>query len=132
MARIVRRAHRGVFPEFPKGTRIPHRTARPTGSYAVEVVPSPDGDLHGAACAGVNPDLFFPEVEPEDADDPVAAEAAEFASRRAKAICATCPVREACLALALRRRERYGIFGGLDAAERRALKRSGAASAEVA
>lgn len=31
---------------------------------------------------------------------------------RAKAICATCTVRELCLATALRREEAYGIWGG--------------------
>lgn len=69
------------------------------------------GDLAGAACAGVDPDLFFPADEDE------------FSERRAKAICAGCPVREMCLALAMRRREEFGIFGGLDPAERARLRR---------
>ncbi len=41
------------------------------------------------------------------------------AKQRAKAICATCPVREPCLAYALRIREPHGIWGGLSEVERR-------------
>ena len=40
---------------------------------------------------------------------------------RAKAICATCPVRGPCLDYALRIREQHGIWGGLNEVERRAL-----------
>ena len=42
---------------------------------------------------------------------------------RAKALCATCPARAACLAAALARNEQFGIWGGLTAAERRPLPR---------
>ena len=38
-----------------------------------------------------------------------------------KAICGRCPVREACLAYALDRGERWGIWGGLTDFEREAL-----------
>ncbi|WP_405010990.1 WhiB family transcriptional regulator [Kitasatospora sp. NBC_01539] len=113
MTRFVRRGIRG--------TARPHLTARPTGTYAAEVVPSPDGDLRGAACQGMDPDLFYAEPDPDDPDaDPAAS---GFATRRAKAVCAGCPVREMCLALALRRGEPFGVFGGLTADERRLLKR---------
>ena len=40
----------------------------------------------------------------------------------AKAVCATCPVRADCLRFALDAGLDYGIFGGLDAAARQALK----------
>jgi len=40
---------------------------------------------------------------------------------RAKAICATCPVREPCLEYAIRIREPHGIWGGLSESERRPL-----------
>lgn len=63
-----------------------------------------------AACRGVSPDLFFPEDE-----------ASETA---AKAICATCPVRVSCLAFALAREQRYGIWGGLNERERRKISPS--------
>ncbi|WP_354644973.1 WhiB family transcriptional regulator [Kitasatospora camelliae] len=114
MARFVRRGLRG--------TARPHLTARPTGPVAVEVIPSSAGSLPGAACKGVDPDLFFAEVDPDDTDaDP---DAVDFAVRRVKAVCAGCPVKELCLTLALVRVEPHGVFGGLTAAERRALKKS--------
>jgi WhiB family redox-sensing transcriptional regulator len=45
-----------------------------------------------------DPDLWFAEA-PGDLD-------------RAKALCATCPVRGACLAGAMRRNEPFGVWGG--------------------
>jgi WhiB family redox-sensing transcriptional regulator len=44
----------------------------------------------------------------------------------AKSVCAACPVRELCLSDALESGIDDGVFGGLDAAERRNLRRSGA------
>lgn len=38
-------------------------------------------------------------------------------ARTAKAICARCPVRVECLAAAVARGEKFGIWGGLSAAE---------------
>jgi WhiB family redox-sensing transcriptional regulator len=49
-------------------------------------------------CRQVDPDLFFAEV-PADVEE-------------AKALCRNCPVREACLAGALARREPWGVWGG--------------------
>lgn len=43
----------------------------------------------------------------------------------AKAICAACPVTVQCLELALANRERYGVWGGLDTAERERLRKGG-------
>ena len=57
-----------------------------------------------ASCRGVDAELFFPATE-EDATP-------------AKAICATCPVRTACLAFALERNEKFGVWGGLTERER--------------
>ena len=65
-----------------------------------------------AACTGVDSEIFFPALE----DDPEAAE-------KAKAICAECPVREACLQYALATNQAAGVWGGLDAAERRRMRR---------
>ncbi len=95
-----------------RGTLLPTLTGRPA-ERLVDFAPAPDAGLPGAACAEVDPDLFFP------ADD----EAGEFVERRARQICAGCAVREMCLALALKRSEQHGIFGGLDPAERRTLAR---------
>lgn len=40
----------------------------------------------------------------------------------AKAVCAGCPVREACLEYALVAFERFGVWGGLSEVERRRLR----------
>ncbi|MEV7023235.1 WhiB family transcriptional regulator [Kitasatospora sp. NPDC093558] len=95
------------------GTRAPHRSTRPLVVRLAEYRPAPDSDLRGAACAGVDSDLFYP--EPDEDDD---APADKWAERRAKMICAGCPVRTMCLELALERFEKHGIFGGLNARER--------------
>jgi WhiB family redox-sensing transcriptional regulator len=68
-----------------------------------------------AACRGPHTDLFFPPSHFERKDEKEARE------RRAKAICAACPVRRPCLDYALRIREPHGIWGGLNEVERRAL-----------
>jgi WhiB family redox-sensing transcriptional regulator len=68
-----------------------------------------------AACRGPQAALFFPPSHFERKDDKDARE------RRAKAICASCPVRRACLDYAVRIREPHGIWGGLNEAERRIL-----------
>ncbi|MFF2659453.1 WhiB family transcriptional regulator [Kitasatospora sp. NPDC058032] len=101
--------------QYLTGTRAPHRTARPAATVLAEVRPAGDGDLRGAACAGADTDLFYP--DPEE----IGPEAAEWAERRAKMICAGCPVRTMCLELALERREPEGVFGGLTPAERRTV-----------
>lgn len=82
---------------------------------------APRGDarpdwLELAACQGMNVGLFF-------------APAVELPSERrareeaAKAVCAVCPVRIQCLEEAMRRRERYGIWGGLSSMERKSAHR---------
>jgi WhiB family transcriptional regulator, redox-sensing transcriptional regulator len=62
-----------------------------------------------AACRGVDPDIFYP-VTDEEADD-------------AKAICALCPVEQACLEWALSNRESDGVWGGATERERRRIIR---------
>jgi hypothetical protein len=66
-----------------------------------------------AACRGTDPELFFPAGESGPVHD------AQVAA--AKAVCAGCPVRAACLAEALARIP-YGIAGGLTEQERRRLR----------
>lgn len=63
------------------------------------------------ACLGTETDIFYPEEGDEDG------------ALEAKAICAVCPVREACLELAITRREKIGIWGGYTERERRRLIR---------
>jgi WhiB family redox-sensing transcriptional regulator len=59
-----------------------------------------------AACVGHDPELWFPLGD----------------GAQAKAVCAACPVRADCLRFALDAGLDDGIFGGLDAGDRRALK----------
>ncbi len=44
-------------------------------------------------------------------------------NKKALAICATCPVREHCLATSLANREQHGIWGGLNVRNRRQVRR---------
>lgn len=88
-----------------------------------------------AACAGVdNPDIFF--RSPKKGGDMTTEERAEQrldakngnippAYRAAKRICAKCPVISFCLNDALRHdgSDSEGVFGGLSAPERRAVKK---------
>ncbi len=62
-----------------------------------------------AACRGSASAVFYPETE------------AGIAA--AKAICASCGVRAICLEIALRNRERHGVWGGLSERERARLRR---------
>lgn len=70
-----------------------------------------------AACRGEDAHLFFPPAHFERGDEKRARE------RKAKAICAGCPVRMECLEFALRIKEPSGVWGGLNELERRALLR---------
>lgn len=63
-----------------------------------------------AACRGLNPRVFFPTDDDDDAGP-------------AKAICDRCPVREPCLEYALGEREREGVWGGCTEGERRRIIR---------
>ena len=66
-----------------------------------------------AACRGHDENLFFPPSRFERAEEKRSRE------RAAKDICATCPVQVECLDYALRIREPYGVWGGLNEQERR-------------
>ncbi|MEU3044308.1 WhiB family transcriptional regulator [Streptomyces diastaticus] len=67
-----------------------------------------------AACVGAPPHIFHP---PQDAG------LHQLLVKEAKRWCARCPVQEQCLTEALDRAEPHGVFGGLDASERRAILR---------
>ncbi len=60
-----------------------------------------------ALCAQVADEPFFPDKG--------------GSIREAKSVCARCPVKAECLAYALDRHERYGIWGGLSERQRRPL-----------
>ena len=68
-----------------------------------------------AACKGPQSAVFFPPSYVERKDQKEARE------ERAKAICASCPVRQPCLDYALEIREPHGIWGGLNELERKQL-----------
>jgi WhiB family redox-sensing transcriptional regulator len=68
-----------------------------------------------AACRGPQATVFFPPSTFERKDEK------QDRERRAKAICATCPVRQPCLDYALRIRDPHGIWGGLSESERKRL-----------
>jgi WhiB family transcriptional regulator, redox-sensing transcriptional regulator len=70
-----------------------------------------------AACRSADPELFFPIA-------PTAASGSDI--RRAKQICASCPVSSPCLSYALARRQEQGIWGGLTDEERRSVDRMSA------
>ena len=61
------------------------------------------------ACRGLDPSIFYPASDEEAGE--------------AKAICATCAVRELCLEYALATRERDGVWGGATERERRRMIR---------
>ena len=68
-----------------------------------------------AACRDGDSEIFFPV-----GDSDAALEVVE----QAKAVCQTCPVREACLQYALETRQVDGIWGGTTEDERRRLRRA--------
>lgn len=69
-----------------------------------------------AACVQYNPELWFPTGSP---GSPWYQEEAEFA----RAVCRTCPVKDECLTEAIMNRDEYGIWGGYDSKERKAMIR---------
>lgn len=64
--------------------------------------------MDAASCAGLDPELFFPERGES--------------SREAKAVCAGCPVKAECLEWALSEPIKFGIFGGLSERQRRRIR----------
>ncbi|MGH3321751.1 MAG: WhiB family transcriptional regulator [Streptosporangiaceae bacterium] len=87
---------------------------RPGGSpVRRDLIPREDWREY-AACRAEDPELFFP----IGSTGPAALEQ----TAQAKAVCARCPVRAACLAYALRTGQDFGIWGGLTSDGRRALR----------
>lgn len=62
-----------------------------------------------AACLGTDPEAFFP--------------GKHIGAGPAREICKRCPVRSECLNTAIANDEGFGIFGGLNRNERKALQR---------
>jgi WhiB family redox-sensing transcriptional regulator len=70
------------------------------------------------ACRNGPAEDFYPPMHGERKHERLARE------RRAKSVCAGCPVRVQCLEHAVALDERYGIWGGLNQDERRLLQAS--------
>ena len=83
-------------------------------SRLLEWEPSPPW-MRDAACRGMDPELFFPERGASPAD-----------YEEARAVCATCPVRQECAEYAVP--EKHGIWGGLSERERRRVRSGGPAA----
>ncbi|OKJ52494.1 transcriptional regulator [Streptomyces sp. CB02009] len=82
-------------------------------AHGYEQVDAPGPGFNGLGhCAELDPELFFPE------------RVNSVSTHDAKATCAGCPVRQACMNWALDNGEEYGVWGGLDERERRALRRA--------
>ncbi|MEV0595158.1 WhiB family transcriptional regulator [Nonomuraea cavernae] len=71
-----------------------------------------------AACLTLDPELFFPISTEGLGHEQV---------ERAKTICQGCPVRQPCLDYAISTGQAYGVWGGTDPAQRRALAANPAA-----
>lgn len=67
-----------------------------------------------ANCRDVDPELFFPEKSPGTG---------RRVPKIVAVICGNCKVRAACLNYAIRKPENFGIWGGLNADQLRALRR---------
>jgi len=77
---------------------------------------STSGDWRDKAeCRKKDPDLFFPTGEKSEAD--------QEQIKRAKAVCAECLSRIACLEYAIANNEDFGIWGGTSETERRSARR---------
>lgn len=80
------------------------------------VLPNEGEWMLESACLGVATSVMFPEPGKGTPYDDTAA----------KALCAKCPVRDECLEYALawpEASDRYGIFGGMNPAERRRVRK---------
>jgi WhiB family redox-sensing transcriptional regulator len=97
------------------------RLARRDSMWRLLAVLAVDHFGERPACAddGVDPELFF--LFPAEREK----------EARAKAVCAGCPVRPACLRFALRERVE-GVWGGTTDAERRGLRTSSRSAGKVA
>jgi hypothetical protein len=89
LAQRARRARARGLPVQP-GIEAPSLRTRPVAAAR----------LPAAACRTADPRLFFPPPGDEGAE--------------AKAICAGCPARAACYALAVANGEKWGIWGGVN------------------
>ena len=84
-------------------------------NYAPDTLKAPEHWGKHGACRKAPAEIFYPE-------DFSGAEAVAVAEE-AKGYCRACPAVDPCLAEALQRPERFGVWGGTTAPERRAYAR---------
>jgi hypothetical protein len=111
--------HRRAVPEPEIARRRRERDrvsqrARRARVRGLLIAPAVAVDLPGAACATADPDLFFPPDLPEAERE----RNRQARVTKAKAICAGCPVRGECYAVAVANGELWGVWGGVDFADR--------------
>jgi len=95
--------------------------ARPASLSGAPVPVAASDWRHRAACAGYDPELFFPVGESGPA---------EVQADQAKAVCRRCPVVEQCLAWAFGTGQDAGVWGGMTEQERQRMKRRSRERAE--
>lgn len=76
-------------------------------SEGIVISLAPEAWMRDALCAQIGGDLFFPERYEQ------------AKARKAKAICAKCPVATECLEFAIRTNQSEGIWGGLSEKQRK-------------
>jgi WhiB family redox-sensing transcriptional regulator len=86
------------FSTQPRVAAEPQAAISICDAFQPTVDPAFGAEVDDLPCRGLDADLWFAE-SPADLE-------------RAKALCATCPVRSGCLAGALDRREPWGVWGG--------------------
>ena len=115
--RLIEDAHDpipDVRPEDIEELRTETMGRRP--GHAVRVPVEHDASWRDRAeCADADPELFFTDLKYEPPPTHLARVS------EAKALCSRCPVTQACLTWAITMGEEYGVWGGLDERERRAL-----------
>ena len=94
------------------------RTKTASFDYSPDDMPRRE-DMPGVCATDPNPGFWFPEDYSYGAKQKV--------TEYAKAGCARCPVRDACLSLSLKNGEQFGIWGGLTATARGKLMKGNAA-----
>jgi hypothetical protein len=84
-----------------------------------------------AACRGTSSQIFFPDIIDDNGEEWIDdgtiwgayGDTSHFYDE-ARAICAKCPIKAQCLAVALENKERYGMWGGTTPIERRRVERT--------
>lgn len=84
------------------------------GPYLTDQQPGYPEWWDDAACAEVDPELFFPQ-------EGATKQEKLLSEYKAKQVCSRCPVRTQCLSAALDGNETFGVWGGLSAKEREML-----------